>query len=254
MASYLRRRISGDSKQSHVKEVTFDQPDKARHEPVSKTVSPKKVKGAKRRNGFIFFLGGLAGIVAAGLFAKNNDLIELPELGELSMDSLLDILPAGFVKDATDLVVSYPQFPPLMFSVADGTSQRGERETINYDSFSVGLNLLAQGVRANHPVVMVPGVISTGLESWGTSNKSRPYFRKRLWGSWTMMRALVLNKDEWKQHIMLDKYTGLDPPDIKLRAAQGFDATDFFITGYWIVRLISKGNTVVLNYRLMDLQ
>lgn len=31
---------------------------------------------------------------------------------------------------------------------------------------------------------------------------------------------------------MLDKDTGLDPPGIKLRAAQGFDATDFFVTGY----------------------
>lgn len=41
-------------------------------------------------------------------------------------------------------------------------------------------------------------------------------------------------KEVWKQHIMLDKKTGLDPPGLKLRAAQGFDATDFFITGYWI--------------------
>jgi phospholipid:diacylglycerol acyltransferase len=49
-----------------------------------------------------------------------------------------------------------------------------------------------------------------------------------------MMRALMLDKEEWKRHIMLDKKTGLDPPGIKLRAAQGFDATDFFITGYWI--------------------
>jgi phospholipid:diacylglycerol acyltransferase len=49
-----------------------------------------------------------------------------------------------------------------------------------------------------------------------------------------MMRALVLDKEVWKQHIMLDKETGLDPPNTKLRAAQGFDATDFFITGYWI--------------------
>lgn len=81
---------------------------------------------------------------------------------------------------------------------------------------------------------MVPGVISTGLESWGTANISRPYFRKRLWGSWSMMRALVMDKENWKRHIMLDKKTGLDPPLVKLRAAQGFDATDFFITGYWI--------------------
>jgi phospholipid:diacylglycerol acyltransferase len=48
------------------------------------------------------------------------------------------------------------------------------------------------------------------------------------------MRAMVLDKASWKRHIMLDKETGLDPPGIKLRAAQGFDAADFFITGYWI--------------------
>ena len=36
------------------------------------------------------------------------------------------------------------------------------------------------------------------------------------------MRALVLDKAGWKRHIMLDRLTGLDPPGIKLRAAQGF--------------------------------
>jgi phospholipid:diacylglycerol acyltransferase len=119
---------------------------------------------------------------------------------------------------------------------------------VNYDSFSVGLNLLSQGVRANHPVIMVPGVISTGLESWGTTNSSRQYFRKRLWGSWSMMRALVLDKEGWKRHIMLDKYTGLDPPGgIKLRAAQGFDAADFFITGYWIWNKILE-NLATIGY------
>ena len=75
-------------------------------------------------------------------------------------------------------------------------------------------------------MIMVPGVISTGLESWGTEEASRQYFRKRLWGSWSMMRALILDKPSWKRHIMLDKDTGLDPPGIKLRAAQGFDAAD----------------------------
>ena len=101
-------------------------------------------------------------------------------------------------------------------------SQRHERETVNYDSFSVGLHLQSQGVRALHPVIMIPGVISTGLESWGTEKESIQYFRKRLWGSWSMMRALVLDKASWKRHIMLDKLTGLDPPGVKLRAAQGF--------------------------------
>ena len=126
--------------------------------------------------------------------------------------------------------------------------QKGEREAVNYDSFSVGLKLVSQGVRAKHPVIMVPGVISTGLESWGTSNSSRQYFRKRLWGSWSMMRALVLDKEGWKKHIMLDKFTGLDPAGgIKLRAAQGFDAADFFITGYWIWNKILE-NLATIGY------
>lgn len=118
---------------------------------------------------------------------------------------------------------------------------------MNYESFSVGLHLLSQGARAHHPVIMVPGVISTGLESWGTDDESRQYFRKRLWGSWNMMRALVLDKPRWKKHIMLDKETGLDPPGIKLRAAQGFEATDHFVTGYWIWNKILQ-NLATIGY------
>lgn len=94
---------------------------------------------------------------------------------------------------------------------------------------------------------MIPGVISTGLESWGTEEHSRQYFRKRLWGSWSMMRALVLDKAGWKRHVMLDKDTGLDPPGIKLRSAQGFDAADFFITGYWIWNKILE-NLATIGY------
>ncbi|TGO72278.1 hypothetical protein BELL_0472g00040 [Botrytis elliptica] len=190
--------------------------EEVRLAPVVRVLTHKERKHRKRRNTFIFFLGGLFGLVIAGFFAGKNDLLELPEMLEgITMDSLMDVLPAGFVKDARDLA-------------------KGEREAVNYDSFSVGLHLKSQGILAHHPVIMVPGVISTGLESWGTTNASRPYFRKRLWGSWSMMRALVADKEGWKRHIMLDKRTGLDPPGIKLRAAQGFDAADFFITGYWI--------------------
>ncbi|RDL33823.1 putative LRO1-a lecithin cholesterol acyltransferase-like protein [Venustampulla echinocandica] len=225
MSSSLRRRIWGNANPS-------DSPPKAADQQLvrlSKAQSSQSPKYRKRRNGFIFFLGGLFGIMAAGFFANRSDLIDFPEFGDLSMDSLMDILPASFMQDARDMA-------------------RGERETVNYDSFSVGLNLLAQGIRANHPVIMVPGVISTGLESWGTTNSTRQYFRKRLWGSWSMMRALVLDKEGWKRHIMLDKDTGLDPPDgIKLRAAQGFDAADFFITGYWIWNKILE-NLATIGY------
>ncbi|KAI9740808.1 MAG: hypothetical protein M1818_004413 [Claussenomyces sp. TS43310] len=216
MASVTRRRFLGGDTSPESREQTPERAEDVRLAPVSKIMTEKdKPRSRRRRNGLIFFLGGLFGIVLAGFFAQRNELIDFPELGDLSMDSVLDVFPAGLVKDAKDLT-------------------QGQRDAFNYDSFSVGLKLESEGFHAKHPVVMIPGVISTGLESWGTGNISRPFFRKRLWGSWSMMRALVTDKEAWKRHIMLDKYTGLDPPGIKLRAAQGFDAADFFITGYWI--------------------
>lgn len=38
-------------------------------------------------------------------------------------------------------------------------------------------------LKPHHPVVLIPGIISSGLESWGTSEKSRKFFRKRMWGT-----------------------------------------------------------------------
>ncbi|KAI9815173.1 MAG: hypothetical protein M1832_005575 [Thelocarpon impressellum] len=205
--SFLRRRLVGDRRADGPPKV-----EEVRLVPVSRI---KAERGHKRRTGLIFTLGGLFGLMAAAFFANRADVVSLEMLADWNLDSFLDVIPAAILRDAKDL-------------------QAHEREAVNYDSFSVGLNLMAQGIQAHHPVVMVPGVISTGLESWGTSAESRPYFRKRLWGSWGMMRALILDQAAWKRHIMLDKLTGLDPEGIKLRAAQGFDASDFFVTGYWI--------------------
>ncbi|KJZ72394.1 hypothetical protein HIM_08197 [Hirsutella minnesotensis 3608] len=228
MATSLRRRFPPEP--PPVQDGAASRDDSPTPQPTTHVhVVEHRTKTRKRRTTFIFLLGGMCGLLAAGFFAKSNDLIAFPELGDLSMDSLFDVLPAGLVRDMRDLV-------------------QGEREvTDSYDSFSVGLKARAEGLDAHHPMIMVPGVISTGLESWGTANISRQYFRKRLWGSWTMMRALVLDKEVWKKHIMLDKRTGLDPPMVKLRAAQGFDATDFFITGYWIWNKIFE-NLATIGY------
>ncbi len=75
---------------------------------------PQKTNGYKRRTGFIFFLGGLFGIIIAGFFAQKNDLIdlagfgdltEMAGLGDLGLDRLMDVLPAGFLQDAKELKV-----------------------------------------------------------------------------------------------------------------------------------------------------
>ena len=44
--------------------------------------------------------------MVAGFFTERNDLFPFPELGDLSMESLIDVLPASFVRDASDLAVS----------------------------------------------------------------------------------------------------------------------------------------------------
>ncbi|KAF2402270.1 Phospholipid:diacylglycerol acyltransferase [Trichodelitschia bisporula] len=176
----------------------------------------------------MFICGGLFGICVAAFFVGNSDLLDLTALADMNLESILDVLPAGMIREAKEF-------------------QKHEKDAVAYDSFTVGLNAREQGLKATYPVIMIPGVISTGLESWGTEEGSRPYFRKRLWGSWSMMRALVMDKAGWKRHIMLDTTTGLDPPGIKLRAAQGFDAADFFITGYWIWNKILE-NLAMIGY------
>lgn len=111
--SNLRRRIlEGKDASDSSRDQSPARAEEVRLAPVSKILTgpPGKQKHRKRRNGFIFFLGGLFGIVAAGFFANQSDLIDFPELGELSMSNLLDVLPAGMVKDARDLAVSdYPK-------------------------------------------------------------------------------------------------------------------------------------------------
>lgn len=44
-----------------------------------------------------------------------------------------------------------------------------------------------------------------------------------------MGRMMLLDKECWLKHVMLDPETGLDPPNIRLRAAQGLDAADYLV-------------------------
>lgn len=100
--------------------------------------------------------------------------------------------------------------------------------------FQVGREMAAKGYEPKHPVVIIPGIISTGLESWTTSESDSSYFRQRLWGSGSMIRNIVFEKEKWVKHLSLDTVTGLDPEGIRVRAAKGLDAASYFAAGYWI--------------------
>jgi len=46
-----------------------------------------------------------------------------------------------------------------------------------------------------------------------------------------MFKAVLLDKDCWITNLRLDPETGLDPEGVRLRAAQGLEAADYFVQG-----------------------
>ena len=49
-----------------------------------------------------------------------------------------------------------------------------------------------------------------------------------------MITQVTFNREKWIAAMMLDPDTGLDPPNVKVRAAEGINAATSFVQGYWI--------------------
>lgn len=105
----------------------------------------------------------------------------------------------------------------------------------------VGVRMAKLGARVHNPVVMIPGIITTGLEVWDGEACIRSYFRQRIWGSSTMLQSIISDPDCWVRHLSLNATTGLDPlqsphfnRSIRIRPSQGFESADFFVAGYWL--------------------
>jgi phospholipid:diacylglycerol acyltransferase len=116
--------------------------------------------------------------------------------------------------------------PALNTTVFNGNGRRGVP--------SPGALAKAAGRKPHHPVVIVPGFISSGLELWEGLDCGRHFFRQRMWGTPAMARAYFSNRECWMQHMRLDPKTGLDPQGIKLRAVTGLEAVDWFVPGYFV--------------------
>lgn len=76
-------------------------------------IARRRARGTKRRNAWIFGLGGLFGVLAAGFFASPtgslDKLVDMTGLSDLNLDSILDVLPAGLIKDVQQMQVClYP--------------------------------------------------------------------------------------------------------------------------------------------------
>ncbi|KAH8070921.1 O-acyltransferase [Aureococcus anophagefferens] len=93
----------------------------------------------------------------------------------------------------------------------------------------------AAGDAPKHPLVLVPGIISCGLELWRPGAcYGRGWFRERLWGGLGMARAAVKNISCWLDHISLNATTGLDRDGHEVRAALGWSGAEYFAPGYWL--------------------
>nr|ODN93004.1 phospholipid:diacylglycerol acyltransferase [Cryptococcus depauperatus CBS 7855] len=156
----------------------------------------------------------------------------------------LSSLPA----DMKDIWTAFPTTLDPRDLLTNLTVVESARKALENRDFTVGEEIKeVYGIEKHHPIVLIPGIVSTGLESWGTEVLARPFFRKRLWGTSTMIRAVLSNKDRWVQALSIDLETGLDPPGFKIRAAQGLDAASEFIQGYWIWQKIVE-NLATIGY------
>lgn len=97
---------------------------------------------------------------------------------------------------------------------------------------SPGTRLKREGLMGYHPVVLVPGIVTGGLELWEGKPCSEGLFRKRLWGG--SFGEIFKRPLCWLEHLSLDNETGLDPPGIRVRAVPGLVAADYFAPGYFV--------------------
>ncbi len=103
--SFLRRRFLGEASRDPSREATPDKGEEYRMVPLKKLEKLKSTKGTKRRLAWMFGLGGLFGLAIAAFFAENNDMIDFSSFAGVNLDALLDVLPAGLVKEARDIQV-----------------------------------------------------------------------------------------------------------------------------------------------------
>ena len=89
-------------------------------------------------------------------------------------------------------------------------------------------------LKPKHPIVMVPGFVTSGLLIWGGKPCARKHFRKRIWTAAGSIQAFMQSPTCWLEHMALDFASGMDPDGIRLRAAEGMPGADYFFGPFWV--------------------
>lgn len=118
---------------------------------------------------------------------------------------------------------------------------------LGVDMGAVGQRLKKEGIHAKHPLVLVPGFVTSGLEAWESLPCQTLSFRTRLWTTMAMVQSALLNGACWFDHMRLDTYTNLDPPGVRLRSAEGLEAATFFLPGYFVWNMLVE-NLAAIGY------
>lgn len=204
------------------------------HETVKMVPHPRFLFKAR----FLFPLGIILGVLLGFILMQPYDIQEM----HAHLALLMEEYDISFKIPEIDLSGVEMEWQRLRGNIP-------ELWKLNNDGreFQVGEAMKARGLTAQHPVVLVPGIVSTSLESWSTSPEYRAFFRERLWGGFNMISQVMFNRDKWIAAMMLDPDTGLDPLGVKIRAAEGMSAASNFMKGYWIWAKIIE-NLAVVNY------
>ncbi|THH18526.1 hypothetical protein EW146_g2475 [Bondarzewia mesenterica] len=202
-----------------------------------------EVRGLKKKKGKLLAteLGRVVGTLFGFILIQPTELPDWPAQVALYLDEhdLSFSLPPLPQFDLTRLETEWRRF----------TSSIPEPWKLNNDGreFQVGDVIKERGLTAEYPVVLVPGIASTGLISWSSSPEYRSLFRQKMWGGFHMISQVTFNREKWMSALLLDPITGIDPPGVKVRAAEGVDAASSFIQGYWIWSKVIE-NLAVVNY------
>ena len=83
----------------------------------------------------------------------------------------------------------------------------------------------------------MPGITSTALELWQGRSCARREFRSRYWASTNTVRKAVIDPLCLLEHLVLNASTKSDPEGVRLRAADGFSAADYWLSeagAFWV--------------------
>ncbi|KAL5504583.1 LRO1 [Sanghuangporus vaninii] len=237
------QRLESDTPENNLSESIEELRTEVATERAKEELKKERSFSASRR--LVFSLGILAGtVVGAILLAPSTAPIEMPTQLSLLLSQSQTDLGTLFQNVATSIDFDWGRLETEWDAFK---ARLPEPWKLNNDGreFQVGERMRDRGLRAEYPVVLIPGIISTSLESWSTSDEYRGWFRDKVWGGMHMVAQVTLNKEKWMNAVLLDPITGLDPPGIRVRAAQGIDAASSFIQGYWIWSKIVENLAVV---------